>query len=93
MASPAARSGLLACLVLAAVGMVAGQTTQIGQFTGMISTYSEGDIDPCIGSGKEDDVSLGRWHPELVSEIAFITRSGRNVASAALAMPAYHFIA
>ena len=37
--------------------MVAGQTTQIGQFTGMISTYTEGDTDPCIGSGKEDDVS------------------------------------
>lgn len=73
MASSASRSGLLACLALAAVGMVAGQTTQIGQFTGMISTYSEGDIDPCIGSGKEDDVSLGRWLPELASELDFNT--------------------
>lgn len=57
MATSACRSGLLALLAVGAVGMVAGQTTQIGQFTGMISTYTEGDTDPCIGSGKEDDVS------------------------------------
>ncbi len=75
MATSACRSGLLALLAMAAVGMVAGQTTQIGQFTGMISTYNEGEIDPCIGSGKEDDVSLGRWLSELVSEPDFSTMS------------------
>ena len=75
MATSACRPGFLALLALAAVGMVAGQTTQIGQFTGMISTYTEGDTDPCIGSGKEDDVSLGRWLSELVSEPGFGTRS------------------
>ena len=60
MASSPWRTGLLALHALAVVGMVAGQTTQIGQFTGMISTFNEGETDPCIGSGKEDDVSSGR---------------------------------
>lgn len=71
MVSSPCRSGLLALFALATVGMVATQTTQIGQFTGMISTFTEGDTNPCLGSGKEDDVSLGRWLCELVSEHDF----------------------
>lgn len=51
------RVALLACIGLAAMSTVAGQTTQIGQFTGMVSTYNDGETDPCIGSGKQDDVS------------------------------------
>ena len=57
MATSASRAMLLACLGLLAVRTVVGQSTQIGQFTGMISTYNEGEKDPCIGSGKQDDVS------------------------------------
>lgn len=58
MATSASRAVLLACLGMAAVRTVVGQSTQIGQFTGMISTYNEGEKDPCIGSGKQDDVSV-----------------------------------
>jgi hypothetical protein len=59
MATSASRAVVLACLGLAAVVTVLGQTTQIGQFTGMVSTYTDGEPDPCIGSGKQDDVSPG----------------------------------
>ncbi|CAK0735989.1 hypothetical protein CVIRNUC_000673 [Coccomyxa viridis] len=50
---------------MVAINTVRSQTTQIGQFTGMVSTYNEGDKDPCIGSGKNDDVctKLARGGP------------------------------
>lgn len=54
--SGAFRAAVLACVGMVAINTVRSQTTQIGQFTGMVSTYNEGDKDPCIGSGKNDDV-------------------------------------
>ena len=56
MSASTFRAAVLACIGMATINTVVSQTTQIGQFTGMVSTYNEGDKDPCIGSGKNDDV-------------------------------------